>query len=196
MSLYSKILLILFSVATVACSTSSYLLNSSPSGVSVFHIDDKQNRELLGETPLAYSKSSLPTEAPFLLSFEKEGFIPQQVPVAPTNDSRTTVSVNMKVDPVLEKQPNAEMNKIIKRIIRAQNMIYKKRIQSALVELDQILKEKPDIVQAHIMKGTCYYILNELPTALESWKVALSLEPDNKELKIFLASKNIVIKGK
>ena len=180
-----------------ACSSSSYLFHADPTGTSVFYIDEKtQAKQLLGVTPINFSKSSLPTESPFLLSFEKEGFITQQVPVAPSNDARTTVAVTLRMDPVAEKQPNAEMNKYINRILGVQNLIYKKRIQSAIIELDQIIRDKPDIIQAHIMRGTCYYILNEVSTAIESWKTALTLDPGNKELLNFLAQKNIVVKGK
>lgn len=194
MNCLKRATILFLSLNALACSTSSYLIHSNPSGASVFYMDQKsQGKQLLGLTPLNYSKSSLPEAEPFVLSFEKEGYLPQQVPIAPTNDSRTTVSTTLKVEPSLAKQPNLEMNKVINRLFRAQEMIYRKRIQSAIVELDQIIQEKPDIVQAHVMRGTCYYILNEMPSAIEAWKTALQLDPDNKELVRFLQEKNVVI---
>lgn len=190
-TLASALLLLL----ATGCASSSYVLSSNPAGVNVYYLDAKsQQKQLLGATPVEYKKSALPKDEAFVLKFEKDGFFPQDVPIAPTDDMRTTVSVTMKSDPALAKQPNFELNQLVLRLFKAQEMIYKKRYQAAIIEIDQLLRDKPDLVQAHVMKGTSYYLLNEMPSALQAWKKALEIDPGNKELLKFLADRNITIK--
>ncbi|MEQ1878393.1 MAG: hypothetical protein ABL958_17250 [Bdellovibrionia bacterium] len=148
----------------------------------------------MGSTPLNYSKSALPTESAFMISLEKDGFLTQEIPVAPTDESKTMISINMRGDPAGSTNANRDLNVVATGLFRAQELIYKKQYQAAVVELDKIIKDKPEIVQAHVMKGTAYFLLNELPSATEAWKKAMKLDPGNEDLTRFLAEKNINLK--
>lgn len=185
---------ILSGLGVSGCS-SQYIITSSPAGANIYYFDSAtEKRFLIGTTPLSYSKSSLPGEKPFLVIVEKDGFASQEVPIAPTDDSRSQIFVTLKVDPSKMKKDDTDLNKYISQLFKAQQYIYKRQYQSALVEIEKVLKEKPELAQALIMKGTSYYLLDELPTAIAAWKSALQIDPNNDDLHRFLAEKNIVIR--
>jgi tetratricopeptide (TPR) repeat protein len=190
--------LLLFGALTLlgpGCATSSYLVNSNPPGASVYYFDPQtQKKFLMGTTPLSYGKGSLPKESAFTMSVEKDGFLTQELPVAPTDESKTIINVTLKNDPTGSGKSNREINTVVTGLFRAQQMIYKRQYQAAIIELDQILKEKPDVVQAHVMRGTTFYLMNEMASAVDSWKKAYKIDPSNEELTRFLLEKNIVLK--
>lgn len=185
----------LVAAAVLQGCASTYLISTNPPGANVYFNDPTtQKRFLIGATPLSYSKGALPTDAAFMVTVEKEGFLPQDVPMAPTNESRTIVSVNLKADTTTVARNNKELNEAVNYLFRAQQLIYRKQYQAAIIELDKILKDKPDLTQAQVMKGTAYYLLNELPSAINAWKEAMKLDPNNEELSKFLADNSIALK--
>ncbi len=184
------IAVILFFVS--GCSTGRYVFSSNPDGASIYFRDPQTNKKfLLGSSPLEYSKSSLDSKKAFLVVFEKQGYLPTSVPIAPTDEILTTVNVNMEVNPNGLSDASSTINGLVGQLFRTQKLIYQKQYKTAILELDRILEEKPWVTQAHIMKGTSYYLMNEMQSAIESWKKALTLDPKNHELTKFLADKNI-----
>ena len=174
---------------------STYQIHSTPEGALVSYQDSTTGRETyLGSTPLSYSKSSLPSDRAFLLNFKKDGFLPATAPVAPTDESNTILTVNLKPNEHGPSEINKEWNDAVLRLFNAQNLIYRKRFHEALIELDKLIQAKPDLVEAHVMKGTSYYLLNEMGSALAAWRTALKLDPENVELLRFLDEKKIPLK--
>lgn len=189
-----RILLLILTLVNFGCASSSYYITSNPSGANVYYFDPgTQKKFLLGATPIEYSKSSIPTDGPFMMSFEKEGFHSQEVPVTNSDEAKTVVNVKMKPDPEGVKD-DAVLNGILTRLFKAQGLIFKKQYQAAIIDIDKVIEERPGISQAYVMKGTAYYMLKEMPSAIEAWKKALKMEPNNDELKQFLVEKNIDLK--
>jgi len=176
------------------CASSSYHFVSEPPDASVYYFDPAtQKRFLMGTTPLTYKKSSVPKDKPFLVTVEKEGYAPVETPVAPTDGTQTFLNFKLKPDANGLKRSDLELNQTIKNLFVAQKLIFAKRYQASVVELDKLLKERPNLVQALIMKGTAYYLLQDMNSAIASWKKALELDRDNEELNSFLQEKNIRI---
>ncbi|MCB9072024.1 MAG: hypothetical protein H6623_00260 [Bdellovibrionaceae bacterium] len=185
-----SISLLLFFLA--GCASSSYVFSTNPDGATVYYKDPNTNKKLLlGTTPLEYSKSALKDDQAFLIIFEKEGFFPESIPLAPTNEVQTTVNINMKRNPAGLEASSVAVNDVINRLFKTQKLIYQKRYRAAVLEIDKLLEEKSWVTQAHIMKGTAFYLMNELPSAIVSWKKALELDPQNEELLKFMQEKNI-----
>lgn len=184
--------LAVLSLMSVGCTTTAFHFTSDPPGANVYYFDPvTQKRFLMGSTPLTYSKSSIPNDKPFLVSVEMEGYQSVEVPVAPTNGTKTFINFTLKRDETGLKRTDLEINAVVNRLFKAQMLIFNKRYQSAIIELEQILKERPNLVQAYIMRGTAYYMLQEMNSALESWRKAMALDSNNEELKRFLEENNI-----
>jgi len=179
-----KINLIVFTLLAlfqIGCASSTYHFTSDPDGANVYYFDPvTSKRMLLGVTPLGYQKSSIPDKKSFVISVEKEGYSPEETPVAPNDGTKTFLHFKLKPDKNGLKKSDFEINGVIKSLFRAQEQIYSKKYQAAIVELDKILVDRPNLVQALIFKGTAYYLLQDLNSAIESWKKVLSIEPNNE----------------
>jgi tetratricopeptide (TPR) repeat protein len=187
-------LLCILALGLQACA-SAYNVHSNPQGANVYFNEPGTGRKIfLGVTPLSYSKAGLPTQQAFTISVAKEGFKPQDVPMAATDESKTIVNVRLKVDDFEVSKSSKELNEIMKKFFRVQQMIYEKQFHTAIIELDKLIKERPDLAQAYAMKGTSYYLLNEMNSAVASWKESLKIDPENVELLKFLQDKKIAIK--
>lgn len=176
-----------------ACA-STYTIHSSPQGANVYYVEPvSQKTVFLGTTPFSYNKAGLPTQQAFMIQVKKEGFKTQDVPMAATDESKTLVSVRLKPEDEIMTKTSKELNELLKRFFKAQQLIYDRQFHSAIIELDQLIKERPDLVQAYVMKGTSYFLLNETKSAVAAWKVALKLDPENVDLLKFLQEKNVKI---
>lgn len=185
------VVMLLLATLLQACA-STYTIHSSPQGANVYYVEPvSQKKIFLGTTPFSYNKAGLPTQQAFMISVTKDGFKPAEVPMAATDESKTLVSVRLKPEDEVMNKTSKELNELLKRFFRAQQLIYERQFHSAIIELDQLIKERPDLVQAYVMKGTSYFLLNEPKSAIASWKIALKLDPENSELLKFLQEKNV-----
>lgn len=187
-------LLIFAFLGLSGCASSSYFITSNPTGANVYYVDPaSQKKFLIGTTPIQYSKSSIPNDAPFIMTFEKEGYAVDQIPVANSDDSKTVINVKLKPEDVGTRE-DKDLQKLVAQLFSAQELIYKKKYQAAIIELDKVIAERPALAQAYVMKGTAYYLLKEMPSAMDSWKKAMRIDPENQGLKEFLIQKNIELK--
>lgn len=183
--------LVVTALLVQACA-STYTIHSTPQGANVYYVEPvSQKKVFLGTTPFSYNKSGLPQQQAFMIQVTKEGFKNQDVPMAATDESKTLVSVRLKPDDEIMTKTSKELNELLKRFFKAQQLIYDRQYHSAIIELDQLIKERPDLVQAYVMKGTSYFLLNETKSAVAAWKVALKLDPENVDLLKFLQEKNV-----
>lgn len=185
-------LIIVASSSLVGCASGSYQMTSEPAGASVFYFDPgTQKRMLIGVTPLTYKKSSVPTDKPFLLSVEMEGYENVETPVAPNDGSKTFMHFRLKPAPKGLKKSDLEVNQIVNGLFKSQMLIYQKKYQAAVMELDGLLKDRPNLVQALVMKGTAFYLMQDMNSAVDVWRKALDLDRNNEQLLKFLEEKNI-----
>lgn len=191
-TLMNSMTLLTLGLGLTACASGSYQMTSEPAGASVFYFDPStQKRMLVGVTPLTYKKSTIPSDKPFLMSVEMEGYETQETPVAPNDGSKTFMHFKMKPNPKGLKKSDLEINQIVNALFKSQMLIYQKKYQAAVLELDSLLKDRPNLVQALVMKGTAFYMLQDLNSAVEVWKKALALDRNNEQLLKFLEEKNI-----
>lgn len=183
-------------VLFVSGCASTYQIHSTPEGALVSYQAATSGEQpiYLGTTPLAYSKSSLPSDKAFLLTVKKEGFLPVMVPLMPTDESNTSVVVNLKPDEHGPSSTVKEWNDAILKLFDAQSLIYRRQFHAAVLGLDKLIQNKPDLIEAYILKGTAFYLLNEVESALAAWRIALKLDPGNPEVLRFLDEMKVPLK--
>jgi len=169
-----------------ACAT-EYRFNSTPEGAAVYQRTATQ-KLLLGETPVSYGKTNLPSDSPFLIVFEKQGYESREVAVTPTDNSLTSVSVQLK-----PKQPGGEdeglrrMRTVIKKIFAVQDQIRQKRFVDALAGLKLLEEVEPQLAEIYVLRGSIYAVMDDQVQTQREWEKALGLDPGLEELKIHLA---------
>ena len=77
-------------------------------------------------------------------------------------------------------------DKVIKLIMQAQKNISRKKYKKALEKIDQALKMDEYLAQAHLLKGTAYFVLKKYRLARTSWERALEIDPYNNEVLKYL----------
>jgi tetratricopeptide (TPR) repeat protein len=173
---------------------STYSFTSIPAEAKVYYVDrENEKKYFLGNTPFQYKKSSLPDDKPFMVLFEKEGFIPTDVPVAPIDNARTIINVNLKKDPsgTANTANSQEIQETLRSLLKARNFIRQTKYHNAIMELDKVIIKNGNLPEAFELKGTAYYLLKDLNAAKEAWKQALKLDPNLEELQKFVKKNNI-----
>ena len=186
--------LFIFNALILSGCASTYSFTSVPGEVKVYYVDrDTDKKYFLGNTPFQFQKGSLPDDKPFLVTFEKEGYITTDVPVAPINNARTIINVNLKRDPAGTSNTanSREIQEALRSLVKARSFISQTKYHNAIMEIDRVLQKNADLPEAHLLKGTAYYLLRDLPSAREAWKQALKLDPNLEELHSFLKKNNI-----
>ena len=87
---------------------------------------------------------------------------------------------------VTMEPPVRDMDIIDQYLFAALNHIYEGRYDLAIQECTIVLDLQPDNVLAYKRLGSAYFAIGSKEKARESWESALSLSPDDKELKKFI----------
>lgn len=87
---------------------------------------------------------------------------------------------------VTMEPPVRDMDIIDQYLFAALNHIYEGRYDLAIQECTIVLDLQPDNVLAYKRLGSAYFAIENREKAREAWEEALSLSPDDKELKTFI----------
>ncbi|MBP9708739.1 MAG: tetratricopeptide repeat protein [Oligoflexales bacterium] len=192
MNFIGKNIFFLFSVKFAAfaffggCAT-HYRFQSQPSEANVFYINGSE-KTLIGQTPIDYAKSALPTDTPFVINFEKSGYEQKELSIAPSDNSLTTISVHLK--PVLDAVTDAtvkRMHDTIQQIFKVQELSSQQRYVDALSALQKLEEAEPTLAEVFVLRGSIYVMLNDKERAKQEWEKALKLAPHLESLKVQLA---------
>lgn len=168
------------------CAT-HYRFQSQPSEANVFYINGSE-KTLIGQTPIDYAKSALPTDTPFLLNFEKSGYELKELSIAPSDNSLTTISVHLK--PTLDVATDAtvkRMHETIQQIFKVQELSSQQRFVDALSALQKLEETEPNLAEVFVLRGSIYVMLNDKERAKQEWEKALKLAPNLESLKVQLS---------
>lgn len=170
----------------LGCAT-EYRFASTPEAAAVYQITPT-SKVLLGETPITFAKTALPTEAPFVVVFEKEGFESKDVSISPTDNSLTTVSVQLKpVRPGGEDVGMKRMRGVLRQIFSIQEKIFQKKYVDALAALKTLEQQESALAEVFVLRGSVYVLLNDPDQARQQWDKALQIDPSLDEVKVSLA---------
>jgi len=178
-------LLCFLAVNLVSCST-TYQFVTRPEGASVFHHEDG-SKALLGTTPLSFKKSGLPSDVPFSVVFEKQGYEPLNLMITPTDNSHTTVTATMKPGARDGNDPESiRIRRILKHVFKVQEHVATKRYTDALILIRELEKEEPNLAETYVIKGSVYLMLNDNSQAKIAWERALTLDSTLDDVRIQL----------
>lgn len=91
---------------------------------------------------------------------------------------------------VTMEPPVRDMDIIDQYLFAALNHIYEGRYDLAIQECNIVLDLQPNNVLAYKRLGSAYFAIGSKEKARESWKSALALSPDDRELKKFIKDLN------
>jgi Tfp pilus assembly protein PilF len=169
---------------TACFSTSVYKFQSQPSEASVYYLNGAE-KTLIGQTPIDYTKTNLPSDAPFSILFEKSGFEPREISVTPTDNSQTIISAILKssAEPFADATTK-KIRDVLKRVFDVQEMTAKQKFVDALTALKKLEEEHPNVAEIYSMKGSIYILLNDKAQAKEQWEKALKIDPSLDQLRV------------
>lgn len=180
----------------LVCScASSYRFVSQPTEATVYFLNGAE-KVLIGQTPIDYTKSALPTDAPFTIQYEKPGFETREISVAPTDNSLTTVNATLKPSKDAAADPSLKKTRsILQKVFAIQELTARQKYVEALSGLNKLEDAEPGLAEVHIMKGSIYFLLNDREQAKKQWEAALKLDPTLDELRVKLKALSPAVKG-
>jgi tetratricopeptide (TPR) repeat protein len=172
------------SILNSCASTNKYNFQSSPGDASVYYMNGSE-KILIGQTPIDFAKTSLPTNTPFTIRFEKEGFDPKEITVTPTTGAQTIVSAPLKLTTTAHPENTTkQIRAIVRKIFEVQELTARQKFMEALATLRKLEDENPEVAEIYAMKGSIYLLLNDKSKAREQWEKALELDPSLDQLRV------------
>ena len=89
-------------------------------------------------------------------------------------------------------QTNQKVYETEGRLLKALLLRKEERLKEALHEVDQVLRESPRLVSAHILKGDILFQLKDYTGAIGEYRAALGEEPRNIEIMFRLARAHLL----
>ena len=183
--LYELFKFFVFLFLLQSCAT-QYRFISQPSEATVYYVNGSE-KTLIGQTPIDFAKSALPSDAPFVVTFEKSGFEIKEISVAPTENTLTTVNVSLKPAlGALTDEATKRTRKSVQQIFSIQELTAQKRYVDALASLKKLEESEPNLVEVYVMRGSIYVLLNDTAQARREWEKALKMDPTMDSLKVRL----------
>lgn len=178
-----------FGFFSSGCVTDSvYRFQSQPSDVSVYYLNGTE-KTLVGQTPIDYTKTALPSDAPFTILFEKNGYQSKEISVTPTENSQTVISASMKIaKDELTDAFSKRISEIIKNVFQVQEFTAQTKYVDALSLINKVIEKEQNIAELFVLKGSIYYLLNDQSQARLSWLEALRIDPSLDNLRSRISS--------
>jgi tetratricopeptide (TPR) repeat protein len=184
--LRNSLALAVSAVLLVSCA-SSYSFVSQPPGAATY-LKQGSEKKYLGETPLEFSKANLPNTDPFVISIEKDGYMPREVSILPTNQSQTNVRVSLA--PSVAGTGDAALARVrvvVTQILDAQEKAARRNFVGALATLSELEKSEPRLPEIFVIRGSIYVLLKQPNDARAQWTKALELDPRLENIKVRLS---------
>lgn len=110
------------------------------------------------------------------VGFMAEGFEPQNITVE-LSAIRDNLPIEIRLSPIPESP-----------FTMGDALYSQKKHEEALLEYQRVLKEHPDLYEAHDKIGLCYYRMDDYENAIEAFKLMLEKEPQSKDTLINLSA--------
>jgi tetratricopeptide (TPR) repeat protein len=175
--------IVLTSALMLNACASYYRFQSNPQDAVVSHMNGTQ-KNVLGQTPIDFSKTALPKDTPFVILFEKDGFETKEIAVSPNDNALTTISVSLKPAKLPQNDTQVQrIRKTLQDIFEIQELAAKRRFVDALTKLNELQSREPMLVETHVLKGSIYVMLADPLKAREEWEQALKLDPNLEKIR-------------
>lgn len=191
-----KILCLIFTLLISALSWAQTIdIKSNPEEAEIFIIADSSVApSKIGKTPFKSSLKDLVNEYvkknTFIIEIRKEGFEPYRVLFPKATSVDIELSVNMEVNEDIKKIKKHDL--LMNELFEVQKLIRGKNFTDALKKLDSLEKDYKDFSVIAELKGTAYYMMEDVEKALSFYRRAFAMNSDNIDaykMKVYLEKK-------
>ena len=184
---WTRLKIIILSVAICSCSSMTLKVESQPSGAEVYsQVNRKQKK--WGVTPLELSASQIQGDNIHLI-IKKEGFEPQSMIL-----EKRSISSKAEIFAQLDNGANGrsiastgtgnidkQVTQISRTVASIQTQLIKKNFQSAETIAQSLVTEYPYFAVGWSLLGNAFYLQNRHQDALQAYYKAMEYDPDNLE---------------
>lgn len=181
-----QILALLLLLSLAACASSQFVVESDPAGAEVLVVSGGGVKQKIGQTPMTITSSALPTAfAPDVqIQIAKEGYRSESFLIPPqASGSVGRIQAKLSDDPVSKACQDAghSITEATDVVAQVQRMIYKKNFAEAERTLGAYTAKFPTVPVFFSLLGNVHYLQKNLDKALEAYRRANSLQPQNLE---------------
>jgi len=170
-------------------------IKSNPEQAEIY-VKNAANHERvkIGKTPLKismneivnnYAKSNV-----FVLELEKDGFDSYRVLMTRTGSNDIELNVNLEVSKNVRMIKDVDY--LVSQLFEVQRQIRTKDYTSAVRKLDELEKDFPHYSVIYELKGSAFYLDKQFNKALNYYRKAFGINPDNRDayiMKVYLEEK-------
>lgn len=161
---------------------------TEPPGVEVaLRIRGAEKFEPLGQTPLEITTKQIEDKVRMSvnsgelveLQFNKKGYRTEYLVLPPSR--MVTVQTDLKVKMIEGAREGEIADTLLTLVDNSQKFAQNRDFDRALIEIDKAISMNANFIKAYNLKGTFYYLKNDLANSLLNFEKALSLDPKNQE---------------
>ncbi len=185
----------IISIMLFSSCTTLFEVKSDPQQADVFVLNEKKEKKVLGKTPLSIPDSDVKkelgasTEAGefFVVSVEKDGFVPETFNIPAAKFGTTVTSLNVKLKPGEAPQELNMAKEVLDHMFLAQRLALAQQYERAQIELDKIIIPFPKFSRALSMRASIYYAQKNFPESMKWYEEAIKYDPQMEEAVKMLA---------
>ena len=183
----TKLFIVSFLNLLFGC-TSHFKIVTEPPGVEVaLRIRGAEKFEPLGQTPLEITTKQIEDKVRMSvnsgelveLQFNKKGYRTEYLVLPPSR--MVTVQTDLKVKMIEGAREGEIADTLLTLVDNSQKFAQNRDFDRALIEIDKAISMNANFIKAYNLKGTFYYLKNDLANSLLNFEKALSLDPKNQE---------------
>lgn len=170
-----------------ACSSSTLMVESTPEGAEVTVIRLNRAALKVGNTPVTLQSLQNPEifSESFQVRVNKPGYAAETA-LIPTSALQTMTHlrfalVETKSGEGARPDEQKSLNEISKGVAEAQRLVVKKDFAESRRILKELAERYPGVATLYILIGNTYYLDRDVANALEAYKKAQDLQPNNPE---------------
>lgn len=125
--------------------------------------------------------SRLGGDGPIQIEIAKEGFTQKEIIVS---ESPRNFDINFSIElrePEKDGNESQPMNQTVDKLFEVQRLVKVGRLEDALEMIKILQASQPNIAAANEMQGGIFFIQKDIPKALDAYRKAVRLNPDNSE---------------
>ncbi len=186
------LLMLVVGAALVGCSTSQLRVQSSPDAADVYLVSNDGTATKLGKTPLLLDGRQYPQLYSDLTQIRvvKDGYIAQSVVIPHlgmfAGDGEVNFNLAQTELPKTCTDQEDSFNNLAKGIAESANLIQKRRFADAMLLLQNLSLKYTTVAVLYDLQGNVYYLQGDFAHALDAYKHADKLAPNNAETLLMI----------
>jgi tetratricopeptide (TPR) repeat protein len=180
-----------------ACSTSRVDVQSEPAGADVVALPKGQTPIKLGVTPLTINQESHPElfTSELRLRVTKDGYSTESVLIPHSSlGAETRLDLNLPEAklPASCSQSEQIINDITQKLAQSQLLVFRKNFAEAKQQLIELSNRYSNVAVIYTLLGNISYVEKNLTAALDYYKRAKALAPENAETNRMIEKINMI----